>query len=114
MIGRVWSAMLRAASLRTWAMIGGAVPMTMTVWWIIGIVKDKAWGQSVLQVNVLANIAYGSLLLIALIFVALTGTSIAANVGKGGANISLHSDDDPEAFTAKVDGDLTITPEAKP
>ena len=108
MIPRIWSAMLKAASVRQWAMIGGAIPMTLTVWWIIGIVKDKLWGQSVLQLNVLANIAYGSLLLIALIFVALTGTSIAANVGKGGANISLKSDDDDET-PAKITGDVVIT-----
>lgn len=99
MIGRVWSAMLKAASVRQWSMILGAIPMTFTVWWIIGIMRDKGWGQSVLQLNVLANIAYGSLIIIAVIFVALTGTSIAANVGKGGANLSLTSDDDEENKT---------------
>lgn len=93
-VGRIWAAMLKAASVRQWAMIGGAIPMTITVWWVIKIVKDKLWGQSVLQLNVLANIAYGSLIIIAVIFVALTGTSIAANIGKGGANLSLKSDDE--------------------
>jgi hypothetical protein len=96
MIGRIWSALLKAASVRQWAMIGGAIPMTFTVWWIIGVMQDKTWGQSVLQLNVMANIAYGALIIIAVIFVALTGTSIAANVGKGGANLSLSSDDDEE------------------
>lgn len=96
MIGRIWTAMLKAASVRQWSMILGAIPMTFTVWWVIGIMRDKAWGQSVLQLNVLANIAYGSLIIIAVIFVALTGTSIAANVGKGGANLSLKSDDEED------------------
>lgn len=96
MIGRVWTALLKAASVRQWSMILGAIPMTFTVWWVIGIMRDKAWGQSVLQLNVLANIAYGSLIIIAVIFVALTGTSIAANVGKSGANLSLKSDDEED------------------
>lgn len=111
---RIWRAMLAAGSIRQWAMILGAIPMTVTVWIVVRIVADKGWGQSVLQVNVLANIAYGALIIIAIIFAALTGTSIAAGVGKGGANISLHSDDEQEAFAAKVEGDVVITPEQKP
>lgn len=113
MIARIWRAMLAAASVKAWAMILGAIPMTATVWVIIGIVADRAWGQSVLQLNVLANIGYGSLLIIALVFVALTGTSIAANVGKGGAGVSLKPDDDDEAKTVNVEGQVTIS-EQKP
>ena len=109
MIARLWRAMLVAGSIRQWSMILGAIPMTFTVWWIIGIVADKTWGQSVLQLNVLANIGYGSLIIIAIIFAALTGTSIAANVGKGGAGISLKQDDEDEAKTLDVAGTVTVT-----
>ncbi|PIB91306.1 hypothetical protein [Caulobacter sp. FWC2] len=114
MIGRIWKAMLAAGSIRQWSMILGAIPMTVIVGVVIRVVSDKSWGQPVLQLNILANLGYGPLIIIAIIFVALTGTSIAASVGKGGANISLHSDDELEAFTAKVEGDVVITPETKP
>lgn len=114
MIGRVWRAMLAAASVRQWAIILGALPVTATVWAVVAIVADKSWGQPVLQINVLANVAYGGWFIVAIIVGALTGTSIVASLGKGGANLSLHSDDEPEAFTAKVEGDVTITPEQQP
>lgn len=114
-VARVWSAMLKAGSIRQWAMILGAIPMTVLVGVIIYIVKDKSWGEPVLQLNILANLGYGPLIIIAIIFAALTGTSIAANVGKGGAGISLKQDDDEEAPTkVAVSGDLTITPEKNP
>lgn len=112
MIGRVWTALLKAASVRQWAMILGAIPMTALVCWIIYIVKQPGWGQPVLQLNILANLGYGPLIIIALIFVALTGTSIAANVGKGGASVSLQPDDE-DAISAKIAGDVVITPEGK-
>lgn len=114
MIGRIWKALLVAGSIRQWSMILGAIPMTVIVGVVIRIVADKSWGQPVLQLNILANLGYGPLLIIATIFVALTGTSIAASVGKGGANISLHSDDEPEPFVAKVEADVVITSEPKP
>lgn len=98
-IAMIWSAMLKAGSIRQWAMILGALPMTFVVGVIIYIVKDKSWGQPVLQLNILANLGYGPLIIIAIIFAALTGTSIAANVGKGGAGISLKQDDDNEQPT---------------
>jgi hypothetical protein len=114
-IGLIWTAMLKAGSIRQWAMILGAIPMTFVVGVIIYIVKDKSWGQPVLQLNILANLGYGPLIIIAIIFAALTGTSIAANVGKGGAGISLKQDDEDDApKTVAVSGDLTITPEKTP
>lgn len=108
---RIWRAMIAAGSIRQWSMILGAIPMTVIVAVIIRIVSDKSWGQPVLQLNILANLGYGPLIIIAIIFVALTGTSIAASVGKGGANISLHSDDEPDPIPAKIEGDVVITPE---
>lgn len=114
-IALVWTAMMKAGSIRQWAMILGAIPMTIVVGVIIYIVKDKSWGQPVLQLNILANLGYGPLIIIAIIFAALTGTSIAANVGKGGAGISLKQDDDeePKPTTLDVAGTVTVS-ETKP
>ena len=108
LIARAWSAMLKAGSIRQWAMILGAIPMTAVVGVIIYIVKDKTWGQPVLQLNILANLGYGPLIIIAIIFAALTGTSIAANIGKGGAGISLKQDDD-EPQSTTVETTVTVT-----
>jgi hypothetical protein len=113
MIARIWRALLKVAGIRTWAIIGAAPILTATVWAIIGIVANRSWGQSVLQINVLANIAYGSLIIISIIVAALTGTSIAANVGKGGAGLTVTQDDDDEAKTVSVEGQVTIS-ENKP
>lgn len=109
MISRIWRAILAAGSIRQWAMILGAIPMTALVCWIIWIIKQPRWGQPVLQLNILANLAYGPLIIIAVIFAALTGTSIAANIGKGGAGISLMQDDEPQSTT--VETTVTVTPE---
>lgn len=113
-IAMIWTAMMKAGSIRQWAMILGAIPMTIVVGVIIYIVKDKSWGQPVLQLNILANLGYGPLIIIAIIFAALTGTSIAANVGKGGAGISLKQDDDEDQPpTTTVQTTVTVTPEVK-
>jgi hypothetical protein len=112
-LGNVWSGMLKAASVRTWAIIGAAPILTATVWAIIKVVSDRAWGQSVLQINVLANIAYGSLIIISIIVAALTGTSIAANVSKGGAGLTLTQDDDDDTKTFAIEGEVKATPEPK-
>lgn len=109
MISRIWHALLAAGSIRQWAMILGAIPMTIIVAVIIYVVSDKTWGQPVLQLNILANLGYGPLIIIAIIFAALTGTSIAANIGKGGAGISLKQDDDDSSATLDVAGTVTVS-----
>lgn len=100
LIARVWRAMIAAGSIRQWSMILGAIPMTVIVGVIIHIVADKSWGQPVLQLNILANLGYGPLIIIAIIFAALTGTSIVAGVGRGGANLSVKSDDEDDHAAA--------------
>lgn len=113
MISRIWYALLAAASVRTWAIIGAALPLTLIVGVIIHIVSDKSWGQPVLQLNILANLGYGPLIIIFVIIAALTGSAVVASVGKGGGSLSLKSDDDDEPVQAKIEGDLTITKEPK-
>lgn len=111
MIGRIWRALLLAASVRQWAMILAAPALTALVAAIIYIVQRDGWSGAVeaLRLSIMANVAYGALFLVGLVVVALTGTQVVANISKDGLKFDVRDDDD-EAHTVEVAGKLTVTP----
>lgn len=112
-VGRFWNACLKAAPMRTWAMVLAAPPLTGLLAWIIYIVAYNKWMISPLieslRLNIVANIAYGLLFLIGLVVVALTGVSFAAQLSKTGVNLNVADDGDHNPPAATV----TTTTEVK-
>lgn len=88
--GKAWRAMMAAGSLRLWAIILGAPPLTVFAVWLTYRVTDTGWPETLreLQLTILGNALYITLGLIAIIVVALSLVTVRATL-PGGASLSI-------------------------
>lgn len=96
-MARVWHAMLKAAGLRTWSLIGAMVAMTLFAAWLCFVVWRGPWieARQPQQLDILGWSLWGALIIIALGFISLTGLGVAASINKGGVSLNVGDDDHP-------------------
>ena len=113
--GRIWRACLAAGSLRLWAIILGAPPLTALAVWLVGVVKSEGWpeGLRAAQLTILGNALYIVLGIVAIIVVALSLVTVRATL-PGGASLSIGGDDDEPGPTVTTTTTTRVDPPADP
>lgn len=104
MIGNVlaspWRAMLRAAPIRLWAIIGAGVSQLAFTCGLVWIIRKDAPADHIL--GVYAILAYSAQFIVFVVVVALTGTVVRFSAGKEGLKADVAHDDDNAAPPAAV------------
>lgn len=97
MIARFWRALLAAAPVRFWAMVGAAVALTAMAAWIIWIVWHGGWplSQAGRQLDILGKALWLVLAGILLIVLALTLQKLSASGVWGHVDVGSESDPPP-------------------
>lgn len=98
MIAKIWNAMLRAAPLRLWAMIGGAVVLTAFAAGLVWVVWQGPWeaGQQAVQLNILGWGLWLTLGMIGIIVASIAAVDVKIK-GPGDTSFEVNGDknDDP-------------------
>lgn len=108
-MSKIWKAMLKAAPLRLWALLGGAPIITALTVWLINIVWRGPWPINLAsqQLSILGwalLIAQG---LLAVIVVALASVRVKGT-GPGGVSFEVDGDDDEEKHITTVTATATV------
>lgn len=115
--GKLWAGMMKAAGLRTWAIIGAAVAMTAFAGWHTWIVWKGPWPAAAfkVQLDIIAWGLWGALIIIFVIVVALTGISVTAALNKSGLNLNVGDEEHPAPpIPVQIEGNLRVDPPAPP
>ena len=109
---RIWKALLSAAGIRTWSLIGAMVAMTGFAAWLTWIVWKGPWLQDrqPQQLDILGWSLWGALLIVSLGFISLTGLGVAASINKGGVSLNV-GEDDHAPDQVKVTTETTVSAE---
>lgn len=111
MIGRFWRTLLAAASVRFWAMVGGAMALTVDGVWVTWIVAYH-WPigrEDALRIKVLAVALFILLVGVILVVIALTGKRVEASGAWGRLDVSGGEETPPTVTTT-----ITTKTETKP
>lgn len=111
MISRVWRALLTAAPVRFWAMVGAAVALTFIAIWMVWIVWHGGWplAQAPRQLDIIGKALWLVLGMILLIVLALTLQRLSASGVWGRVDVGAG---EPDPGVTKVTTETTITPGA--
>jgi hypothetical protein len=96
-MGRIWTSMIAAASMRLWALIGAGMAMTGFAAWLVNIVAHDPWPES-LAAQRLTIMGWGLYVTLALVAIAMV--SLASVRVKGaalGGSLELDTEEDPMA-----------------
>ena len=109
LVPRMWNAMLAAASVRFWAMVGAAIALSAFAAWLVWIIWRGGWPVSIAprQVDILGWALFIVLFGVILVVIALTGKHVEANGVWG--RIDVSGGDDPAAPPA-----VTVTTKIEP
>lgn len=90
MIARLWRALLSAASVRFWAMVGAAMTLTLFAVWLVWIVWRGGWPirQAGRQLDILGMALCIALVGILAVVIALTGRHVEASGVWGRLDVS--------------------------
>src|SRR5690242_9220886 len=91
----IWRAMIAAAGVRTWAIIGAAMALTGFAAWHSWIVWRGPWPaeEAAHRLSILAWGLWGALGIIGMIVLALTGLGVVASVSRSGLNLNVGDED---------------------
>lgn len=108
-ISRIWTAMMAAAPVRTWAMFGAGVVLTALAIFFALIIWRGGWpvARAEQQLWYLGCALLGTLLLLAMVIAALTSARLSGKVGS--AELNLDTADEPQPI-AKVTTTTTVEP----
>lgn len=106
---------MKAAGIRTWAIIGAGIVGTALGIWRTWIVWKGPWPleRAQQQLDIIGWALWADLIINAVIVIALTGLGVAASVSKGGLTLNVGDDDKPQA-TVTTTTETTVTAEPKP
>jgi hypothetical protein len=95
MIGRIWAAMLKAASVALWAQIGAGMAFTVGTGALVWIIWQGPWSATVERARLdwLGWISAGSLGLVLVALVAIAGLRLGVKASKDGFDASVERDD---------------------
>jgi len=108
----VWRAMIAAAGVRSWALIGAMIAMTGFAAWLCYVVWKGPWldSRQPQQLDILGWSLWGALIIIALGFISLTGLGVAASINKGGVSLNV-GDEDHKPDAVLVTTETTVSAE---
>jgi hypothetical protein len=94
MIPKMWNAMLKAAPLRLWAIIGAAVVLTAFAAALVLVVWKGPWdaSQQVAQINILGWALWITLGMIGIIVASIAAVDIKIR-GPGDTSLEVNGDD---------------------
>ena len=97
MIAKMWSAMLKAAPLRLWAIIGGAVVLTGFAAGLVWVVWKGPWdpSQQAAQINILGWGLWITLGMIGIIVVSVAAVDVKIK-GPGDTSFEVNGDDNDQ------------------
>lgn len=113
-IARMWSAMMRAATLKEWTRLGAGVALTL-VFAGFGAAVRFGWPaeNAPKQLDILGWLGGGAFIALLVAIVSTFDVNLKIDASKTGIKGDFTNDDDPKPQTVAVSGDLTITPEPK-
>ena len=115
MIGRIWSAVLKAAPIRFWVQAGAGVALTVVLCAYGLVIWRGPWPKTEAghQLDLLGQgqLVAGFLVLVAL--VCITGTKVNFNATRQGITADIGDDDDDQPQKFAIEGEVTATPEPK-
>jgi hypothetical protein len=93
MMSKIWAAMMSAAPLRQWAIIGACVPLTAFEVGLVWIVWRGPWeaSQQPLQLNILGWALWAALGLTGVVVISLAAVSVKAH-GPGDTGFEIDGD----------------------
>jgi uncharacterized membrane protein len=102
-IGRVWTSMLKAASVALWAQIGAGMAFTIGAGCLVWIIWKGPWTPAVeaARLSGLVGITFATLGLVAVALVAIAGLRLGVKASKDGFDASVERDDEPHTFEVK-------------
>jgi len=114
-MGRLWREMMKAAGVRTWAIIGAGVIGTALGMWRTWIVWKGPWpiDRAQQQLDIIGWALWADLIINAVIVIALTGLGVAASVSKTGVTLNVGDDDNKQTATVTTETKTTVETEPK-
>lgn len=102
-MSKLWHALLRAAPLRLWAMIGAGPALTMGAGWLAWVIWRGGWPAEMAgkQLDFLGFALLGVLAIIAVIIVTLAAVRVKGS-GPGGLSLEIDADDGPVSARAET------------
>lgn len=109
MFGSAWTAAVKAAPVRLWALIGAGPPLTLFCWGLVAIVWKGPWPQALAsqQLTILGYALYIGLALIAVIVIALAAVKVKGAALGGSFEVDA---DDPPPAGATATASVTLEP----
>ncbi len=112
MMGRIWSAMIAAAGVRSWALIFGMQALSVFAAALCLVVWKGPWAadRQPQQLDILGWSLWGILLILALGFISLASLGVVASITKSGVNLTVGDEDAPTSATITTTTETKVEP----
>jgi Tfp pilus assembly protein PilN len=109
MIGRIWTAMLAAGSLRFWSQLGAGMALTLVFVGYGLVIWRGPWAatRQQQQIDLLGQGQIAAALMVLVALVCITGMKLSASAGKDGVKADVERDDEPPTVTTTTTTETT-------